>query len=386
MAPKPTEVLLASDSPPFTKMRKVFLLIGIGSFLAAGILIVANGRKNPLEPRNWNLANKKYDGLIYISIFSPDGEKLLIGVRNESGVERAVDSYLYFIDERTLRELPDAAFEGYPSWAPDSRHIALNQPRAYYRDNSITCVFDTERNVVSERFKLYLGGWEQPWSPDGNWQLLSSQFHKYIKQTGKPVWVELPPELKDSQPFWNYKGDTLIWYRGDEKNIYRYSVQEKVPEIIAHVTDFEMNSLFYPSPYSNEAFVITSRKAKEYGRVVARKLNLDTGQFTYTFDSGFDPEKKSLGISIFISPQGALYFSTHAYSRKGKEPFESPDLLKVDMKTNRTEILLTGYYRVHDYCGKRDMFVLSSKADDYKVLYLFDAKTKSFEKVFPPNR
>ncbi len=363
-------------------MRKAFLFIGICSFVAAGILIAAKGRRDPFEARDWGLANPKHQGAIPVSIFSPDGEKLFIGVRNESGVRSTVESYIYLIDEKELRKL-SAVFENCLSWSPDSRHVALYQPDAYYPNNTLSCIYDTERDVVSERFKLFFGGWKQSWSPDGNWQLFSSQFHKYIKRAGKPVWVELPPQLKDSSPYWNYNGDMLIWYRGDQKNIYRYRLQEEAPEIIAHVTDFEMSGIFFPSPYANEAFVLTSRKPKDYGRVVARKLDLDTGQFTYSFDSGFDPDKKCLGDSIFISAEDALYFSTYAFFVNGKAPSERPNLLKVDMKTNRTENVLTDY-SVRDYCRKRDIFALSTKSDYYKSVYLFDAKTSVLERIFPP--
>jgi hypothetical protein len=368
-------------------IRKIFLILGICSFLAAAGLIAARGKENPFSrERKWWLSNKELHGVVYFTRFSPAGEKLFFSVRNEFGINSTRDAYLYTINERAIKKLNINNFDGYVSWSPDSRFLTFNQPQDYNRYIYTGIIYDTALDTVSEQFKIPFGGWDQPCSPDGKWQLFQTEFASYRKEFGKPVWVELPIEPHKSVPFWNYNGTMLIWFSPDQKNIYRYHVNEQIFDEPIHVIDFEMPVLMNCSPYANEVLLLTSRKSNErvLGRVVVRKLDLDSGQFTYSYDSGLDPEKSSLGHPVFISPQEILYFYTYHYAIKGKEPNQSREM-KLDMKTDQTETLLKGDYRIFDYCAQRDSFSLSSKADDFKVLYLFDAKTRSFERIFPPD-
>lgn len=363
-------------------MRKVFLIIGTCSFLAAAGLVVSRGNENPFSnTRKWWLSNKKLHGIIYEGAFSPDGEKLLIAARNDSGETTTRDLYVYLLNERTLTRLTVTLFDGFVSWAPDSRRIAFNQPEVRNRYIETGRIFDTEQNRITERFKIPFGGWRQPWSPDGQWQVFSSQLHVYAKETGRPVWLEVPMEPHYGIPFWNYNGKTIIWYRS--RILYTYDIEERRLNTI-RTGDWEISSLLYCSPYANEAFVLTSRKQKEYSRVVLRRVDLDTGQFSYSFDSGLDPEGNSLA-KVFIPPRdNQVYFSTYQYAVKGKTLGEPSKLVLLDMTTGETKTLFSGGgYRLLDYCGSRDLFTVTSKDDGHKVLYLFDARSGSVERIFP---
>ena len=149
-----------AKTPRKTFMKKLFLIVGICSFLAAAGLVFSRGDWNPFsQGRQWNLANKSRQGIIFLAEFSPDGEKLLIAVANESGKFSKRDVYLYKLGEKRLETLDITESESFICWAPDSRHIAFNQPLAYNRYQYEGCTFDTARNAIVDRQKLMFGGW-----------------------------------------------------------------------------------------------------------------------------------------------------------------------------------------------------------------------------------
>jgi Tol biopolymer transport system component len=364
-------------------MKKLFLIIGVCSFIAAGIIVFTHGRDNPFSlTRKWWLAKKEYHGTINYATFSPDGEKLLFSVKDESGRISRKQMCIYLLTDKTLRRLSVDDLEGYISWAPDSRRIAFTRHRPDNRDMFKGGIFDLERDSVVEEFNLPLGGWGQPWSPDGKWLMFQSQLHGYVKRADQPIWALLPEELDNTITVWSRDGKKLLAYRRDLKKLCAYDVEENSLQTTALPTDFEIRRIFC-SPYTNDIYMITSRKLDEYDMVVIRRFNLDSGRFTDSFDTGFAPMTNYVS-PIFVSPvENLLYLRIGQSETMGKLHGESPRLALLDMSTSQTETVLSGEYRIFSYCGEQDMFAVTSKEDDHKKLYLFDVKTRSFEQIFP---
>jgi hypothetical protein len=234
---------------------------------------------------------------------------------------------------------------------------------------------------VTERFSIMMGGGRQTWSPDGEWLLFHHQGtgKAYTKQAGKPVWIEIPQDIIIT--YWSRNSASLIGFGLDRKTLHRFELAEGSLHILTSVDEYPVRPLLYCSPYANEVFALAKRK-EDRGCTILLRINTDTGQIT-PFDTGLDPETASLNGVFIPCKENLLYFTTYQFQVEGKPAGEPPKLVFFNMATSEMETVLTGEYRFCDYCGKRDMFAVTSKEDDHKKLYLFDVKTRSFEQVFP---
>jgi hypothetical protein len=366
------------------KVKLLFFLLGAGAYLVAGALLMARAKSNPFSVTpKWWLANKEYDKVVATASFSPDGRKLFIEVRNESGELSEVDPYLYELNEKVLRPCTIERYCGSAYWAPDSRHLAFNQFAPHMRYLREGCVYDIERNIITEHFSIMLGGgWRQHWSPDGEWLLFLHPVtrKRYAKQMGEPVWIELPEGIP--LPFWSNDGTTMIGYKPEERALYKFDFVKQSSRILALFDEHKIRPVFYRSPYANEAFVLAYGKPGDRFCTVVQKISIDTGQIT-SFDTGLDPGTASL-IGVFVPrEENLLYFNTYQGTVDAKPVGEPPKLVLLNTRTGEMETVLSGRYRFYDYCGIRDMFAITLPEDGHKKLYLFDVKTKRFEQIFP---
>ncbi|RJP25552.1 MAG: hypothetical protein C4520_02265 [Candidatus Abyssobacteria bacterium SURF_5] len=367
-------------------MKRWSLAVGICCFIAAAGIVVLRRNENPFVPSDkWRLSNEEYHGTVLFPVFSPDGEKLFFRVRNESGTFGTLDTYVYLLEEKTLRKLNLPETSGWIGCTPDSLHLFYTMARPHNRYFYDSYVYSVDSDSVVEKHKLMWGGWQRPYSPDGKWQLFANQMKEYLymKLVGEPIWVQLPDILYKGIPYWSGDGKSILCVCSDKRKIVKYDIEGGFLSKLLEYDDFEVRPLLYPSPYANEAIVLTSRKLKEYFPVVLRKMDIDSGQITYSFDSALDPEGNAIGAVYFPPQKNRLYYSTNQYTVEGELKGEPPKTVILDTASGQTETLLSKEHVPRAYCSLRDAFAVTLRKD-VKVLYLFDVKTRNLERIFPP--
>jgi hypothetical protein len=366
------------------KLKPLFFLIGVGAYLAAGIIFFATRKGNPFSTRpKWLLANPKYDGIVRIVEFSPDGQKLAFEVRNETGELSVQDIYLYNLDQKKVRKLNIENTEIFTGWAPDSRRLTFVRRKPHNPHLYDGYVYDTEQDAIVEKFNLPFE--RRGWSPNDEWQLFRHPITGvvYVKEIGKPQWLQLPEEARNIL-YWSRDGNSLLFLQGQEKDrkLLQYVIKDGTLQTVAYLNDyfFRITSL-YLVPYADVGFLVTSRALDESDMSVIRKLDLRTGEVIYSFDGNL-PEGNGI-FKLFIPPQiNRLYFYIGQYETRGELQGEPSRVVSLDMDTGKMEMILGKEYRPLAYCGKTDMFAVRN---DPKTLSLFDVKTRTFERVYPVN-
>jgi Tol biopolymer transport system component len=114
-------------------MRKIFLAIAVLSFAAACVIIAGQKRiRQPFSRSSVWKSNSQNDRVISGVAFSPDGEKLIFLVYDESGPYHATQTYLYSLRDKTVRRLPTNG-DGWVSgflWSSDSIHVGFNRSKS----------------------------------------------------------------------------------------------------------------------------------------------------------------------------------------------------------------------------------------------------------------
>ena len=361
-------------------VKRGFLVVGIICTLAALFILSKQRNLDPRSAFGRSKARPEYHNCIWRPSFSPDGKKLLFRLRDESGTYTKEDTYLYSLNDKTIRKLPISRGSwsyGSP-WAPDSMHIIINEGTA-------SKIFSIETNTFVER----LGTRLRDWSPDGKTQLFSNYYtgDKYLKDVRKGTWTILPPVFRPQQLYWTHDGKYLLYVDRKSRGIMRYGLKDdNVAELVSLKNYSEsVGRRLFPSPNGPYVYLATPRSPSlaNSREEILQKLDIRSGQLTKAVDFHMNPKEEQF-IQVFPSRDNTVIY----YAKQNFEQRERTgcSVVKFDTVMARPEVLLEGPYFLYDSSNifSEMTNVLAVKSEDQHILYLFNVRTKTLEQIFPP--
>jgi Tol biopolymer transport system component len=338
--------------------------------------IVILPKQEAIDPRSTFRgipSRPQFHGCIWDAHFSPDGRKLLFRVNDESEKYSRDDTYLYVLEDKSIRKLPIARNSqlAYSPWSPDSKHITV-------LERNECNLFNIETNTVTKQFRVIL----REWSPDGTKQLFENPLTRdtYLRNVEEGTWTVLPAEVSEAVlPCWNRDCTSLFYYDRERKKIMQYNIRA---EDLTELKKMEgYHDRFFPIlvPSRNADFVyFTTPRPNSDSRqlVILRRLNLRTRHIETLF-------KNEGGVSKpFLSPN-RNYLYIYCYE-PGQDDQMNKSFIRFDIRTRTPETLMTGPYHFRDYSGKSESFLLGGK--DLRTLYLFDPSNRKLEHIYPPEQ
>ncbi len=363
-------------------MRKVFLAVGLICAFSAFAIIFKQTKD--LDPRSMlgggQKANPQLHGAIPDAKFSPDGEKLLIRVRDDSGQEVQVDSLIYTLSNGAIRKAPvgrSPIFTSSP-WSPDSRHIIISGR------NGASKVVDIETGSVIEEHTTRLKGW----SPDGKYQMFRNYMtrDRYLRNVADGDWTVLPKKLWDGLLYWSRDAEFVLSFDRETKSFFRYRMRDGEVFKLASLKSYRKHLYvqLFPSRHSDHVyFIMPPSNTGFQQKTILRRLDIHSGEIETVFDSDLNPGE-SVPRKVYLPrDEKHIYFDRidRVGDIGGKEQWRR-SLTTLDIATRETEFLYEGSHMTEDYSAVKDIFALRS--GDLKSLYLFDVATRSIEQIYPP--
>jgi hypothetical protein len=359
-------------------MKRGLLVFGLICTLAA--LAILSSQKN-LDPRPKKGRLKAKPNLhrwIEWPIFSPNGEKLFFQVADESGAFSLNDTYIYILGDKNLRKLPisEEIWGGPRVWAPDSNHIAYNMPGG-------SEIFNIETNSIEKELNnlIFFG-----WSPDGKKQVFRNRFNgdTYIRGVDDENWTVLPREMgRWKVYYWTHDSASLISFNKDMRAIIQYCRKTADIKNLAFLKDFhnDFYTLLTPSRYSPFVYFTSPRPFTDSLRTtVLQRLNIRTGKVKKLFEINAGPHGMQIVRIYPTLNDDFVYFLQYYYDTGKKRIYHI--LIKLNTRTGEIKKLHEGGMYFYDYSERKDIFSVVS--EDRKNLYLFDAKTRVLEQIYPP--